>query len=119
MLGLARARPNLRPGHIPLCHIPRNCIRIPLCRIAIAATTRALQEKPLAGVHLDTRGGRCLVFLTCADAHHKAGAAALASTGDALRGKPRLVEAADHGRVLEELVFALHRESTSPAAGAA
>src|SRR5262245_18206261 len=87
-------------------------------RIAIAAAARALQEEALARAHLDAGGGRRLVFLTCAEPHHEAGALAILAPGAAFGREAGLVEAADHGRILEQLVFAPHGEPAAPPSGA-
>src|SRR5262249_49772059 len=92
---------------------------ITLCRIAIAAAASALQKKPLARAQGDARGGCDLCFPRATEPHHKTRARTIAAAGRATWRKARLVEAADDGRVLEQLIFASGRKPAAPLSGAA
>src|SRR5262245_62165452 len=105
---------NIAFGNVAL---QRGAVALP--RIAITAAACALQQETLAGLHLDPRRGRRLVFLLGADPYHKARPRALLAAVDSLGRKFRLVETADHGRILEQFVLAPHRKPAAPAASAA
>src|SRR5215213_6366471 len=95
-------------GDISFGNIAGYCCRITLVRVTVATGARALQQKTLACFHFNARRGRRFEFLGRADTHYEAGAAAFSAAGNAFWGKARLVETADDGRVLQQLVFALH-----------
>src|SRR5262245_50259781 len=111
---LSRCRSRLRGlrADIPFRHVTRQGGTIALIWFAIAAPAGALQQKALARAHLDARGGRSLALLRRAEPQHEPGALAIAATGKPARRKARLVEAADDGCVLQQLILAPHREAT-------
>src|SRR5690348_4539893 len=105
--------------HKTLGHVVRDGGAGPPRRFAEPAARRALQQEALAGLHLDAGGGARLDLLGRAEPHHETGAAARLAARDPLRRKARLVEAADHRRVLQELVFAPQAQAPAKFAGAA
>src|SRR5690349_13577551 len=90
-----------------------------LVRVSKAASACALQQEALARAHLDTRGRSGLKLSCCAEPHHEAGALTGTAARNAARRKAGLVEAADDGRVLQQLVFAPHGKPAAPPSGAA
>src|SRR5262245_8295577 len=88
-------------------------------RIAAAAAAGTAQEEALARRHLVTSRGRRHVFAFGAEPDHEAGAAPGLAAVDAAGRKAALVEAADVGCVLEQLIFALEAQAAAPSSGSA
>src|SRR6266849_6283808 len=88
-------------------------------RIAVAAARGALHQEAFARLHLVARRGARLVLLRRPEPHDEARALARCSARDPRRREACLVEAADHCRIAEELIFPPQRETAAPAAGAA
>src|SRR5580700_9969232 len=103
--------------HISLGHIAGKRGAVAAVRVAVSAAAGALQEKALAGFHLDAGRGLGLQFLPGAEPQHEARAGAGLAAGETLRREAGLVEAAHHNRVLQQLVFALHGEPAAPLPG--
>src|SRR5215831_11841468 len=105
--------------HVTLGEIACDRLGRALRGIAKAAAGGALQQEALARLHRVARRGARLVLVGGAEPHHEARAAARLAAGDALRRKARLVEPADHGRILEQLVLAPQAQAPAPPPGAA
>src|SRR5262249_52605487 len=99
---------------ISLGHITGKRGTIAAARVAAAAAARALQQKPLARLHLVAARRRRLVFLRGGEADDEACPASRRAAGDAARREAALVVAANDGCVFQELVLAQQAQAAAP-----
>src|SRR5215470_12410497 len=104
-------------GHVALGQIAGKRGAVAAARIAVAAAAGALQEETIARLEL-VAAGRGLALVRGAEGGDEAAAGAGRAAGEPARREARLVEAADDGGVLQDLVFALQAQAAAPLSGA-